>query len=621
MTNYKLDTGKKYIKDLFASDSFYNVPEYQRPYVWGEDQISALLEDVSTAFANDKNKEYFLGCMIWNTKKVRDKNGIDYECHDILDGQQRFITIYILHGILRDLSNDKNLHKKVKDRMKQEEDKYDNIPERNRIVFQIRSDKDFIDKYLINESGTLQVKIIGDISNSYENGKSVRGMANAINFMHKWWNLKFIEIERENSIQDYLSDFFQYISNRVLALYLSTPDNLDDAYNLFTVLNSRGMQLKASDILKAQNLRQIPDEDIRKKYANKWEEYENSIVHPINSFDEFLWSMVYIKMKYRSDANTTLSKSFNFMYDKKLLERGTGTFDFIGKYINHLDAVTNNIHHSAQSGFLYYNLNFILSNTFGSAYLTPLMHYRECFYNYRIVDFLIKIDNLLSAYWLIDNRNQQSRIFIILRRMDELLRESNNIQEAADAFLDDQVLTYGYQDEKAATAININLLFNMLEEEKWGGFSGTRVNKTRYILLKLDILTGDINQKLYFNKNLSSIEHLMPQKVENTDWSIEEEEHKLWVHRLGNLALLDRRKNASMSNSTFNLKKDKYQEAIEGRSNTSHIFMKYSEWNLNNIESNHKRTISLLKDYYLGNELKTLSEIKKKAVQNQYAFI
>ena len=87
---------------------------------------------------------------------------------------------------------------------------------------------------------------------------------------------------------------------------------------------------------------------------------------------------------------------------------------------------------------------------------------------------------------------------------------------------------------------------------------------------------------------------------ENTDWSIEEEEHKLWVHRLGNLALLDRRKNSSMSNSTFNLKKDKYQEAIEGRSNTSHIFMKYSEWNLNNIESNHKRTISLLKDYYLS---------------------
>lgn len=37
MENYNLDTGKKYVKDIFASDSFYNVPEYQRPYVWEEE--------------------------------------------------------------------------------------------------------------------------------------------------------------------------------------------------------------------------------------------------------------------------------------------------------------------------------------------------------------------------------------------------------------------------------------------------------------------------------------------------------------------------------------------------------------------------------------------------------
>lgn len=54
--------------------------------------------------------------------------------------------------------------------------------------------------------------------------------------------------------------FFRYLSNKVLALFLATPDNLDDAYNLFTVLNSRGVQLRAGDILKAQNLRHIQDE-------------------------------------------------------------------------------------------------------------------------------------------------------------------------------------------------------------------------------------------------------------------------------------------------------------------------------------------------------------------------
>lgn len=75
MANYTLDTGKKYMKDIFASDCFYNIPEYQRPYVWGDEQINMLLDDLTSAMDQSRSKEYFLGCMIWNTKKVK-KNGI-----------------------------------------------------------------------------------------------------------------------------------------------------------------------------------------------------------------------------------------------------------------------------------------------------------------------------------------------------------------------------------------------------------------------------------------------------------------------------------------------------------------------------------------------------------------
>src|SRR5688572_10707118 len=116
MANYTLDTGKKYIREIFSSHCFYNIPEYQRPYVWGDDQISALLEDITSAMEHDKQKEYFLGCMIWNTKKIIDGD-IEYICQDILDGQQRFITIYLLQAVLRDLSSSKFLKDKVTERM------------------------------------------------------------------------------------------------------------------------------------------------------------------------------------------------------------------------------------------------------------------------------------------------------------------------------------------------------------------------------------------------------------------------------------------------------------------------------------------------------------------------
>lgn len=179
MDNYNLDTGKRYIKDVFAPESFYNIPEYQRPYVWGNDQVNALLDDLTAAIEHDDNKEYFLGCMIWNTKKVQ-SNGMEYTYQDILDGQQRFITLFLLHGVIRDLSDDKRLKKKVLDRLRQEEDVYDNVPERNRIVFEIRDDKDFLDTYLLKEGGTNQTEELSKIIETKSTSTSVKNMANSI---------------------------------------------------------------------------------------------------------------------------------------------------------------------------------------------------------------------------------------------------------------------------------------------------------------------------------------------------------------------------------------------------------------------------------------------------------
>ena len=156
MSSYTLDTGKKYIKDVFSSDSFYNVPEYQRPYVWGKNQVNTLLDDIHKAMERDRDKEYFLGCMVWNTKKSQDGDFV-YTCQDILDGQQRFITLYLLHAVLRDLSRSRNLQDKIRTRMRQERDEFDGIPERNRIEFEIRKDKDFLEQYVLKK---MELKIL-----------------------------------------------------------------------------------------------------------------------------------------------------------------------------------------------------------------------------------------------------------------------------------------------------------------------------------------------------------------------------------------------------------------------------------------------------------------------------
>jgi hypothetical protein len=239
------------------------------------------------------------------------------------------------------------------------------------------------------------------------------------------------------------------------------------------------------------------------------------------------------------------------------------------------------------------------------------MHYRECFGEYKITEFLIRIDNLFSASWLIGKRNLQTRIFIMLRKMDEIRQKYSLLSEAADMFLEDKVLNYDYQDEIAATIIDINELFVLFDEEKWGSFSGSRINKTRYILLKLDLIRSHINNKLHFDRSKSSVEHLMPRKPLSPDWDIEMDVHERWLHRLGNIVLLDRKKNASLSNGAFEVKREKYKNSFENRPNTNFVLMSYHSWNIDTIQNNHKREMEILKKYYLGNSLKTFKELQR----------
>lgn len=615
MENATLVTGKKYIKDIFSPEQFYNVPEYQRPYVWGDEQILALLEDVSKAMESDDKKEYFLGCMIWNTRKEKDNNNVEYHYQDILDGQQRFITLFLLHGVIRDLSGSKKLKDNVHKRLVQEADEFSNIPSRNRIEFEIRDDKEFLDKFVITNGGTDNVDTLEEIAITAKSSSSIKNMASGILTMRKWWYGKFSEFSTDP--QQYLSDFYTYLSTKVLALYLATPNNLDDAYNLFTVLNSRGLQLQVSDILRAQNLRVIDNDELRKIYASKWSDFENAISAPYKSFDDFLWSVVFIRMKYRSDDNKSLTKAFDFMFKRNMLVKGADTLDYVGKYVEHYEAITNRSISTKESQGLFGNLNFILSSVFGSQYITPIMHYKECFGESRIIEFMVKIDNLLSASWLLGRRQSQTRIFVILRVMesysDKVKSGELTIDNAINELLFDPCLSYDFYDEAISSEkpISIEEFRDLLDKEKWGSYSGTRVNKTRYLLLKLDLLLGNAGTILQYNKDSSSIEHLMPQNIAGTQWNIADDAHREWVHRLGNLALIDKNKNSSLSNKLYSEKKVKYQGAIETRANTNFIFMSNADWNIDTIKQNHSRVVSLLADYYSGNSLKTFIDIKR----------
>ena len=92
----KLNVDQKTIKDLFQDKrADFLIPDYQRPYAWGEAECQTLWDDIFT-FAIpdegrtkfDRNSEYFLGPIV----TFKNENGQ----LEVIDGQQRLTTLMLL---------------------------------------------------------------------------------------------------------------------------------------------------------------------------------------------------------------------------------------------------------------------------------------------------------------------------------------------------------------------------------------------------------------------------------------------------------------------------------------------------------------------------------------------
>ena len=88
----------KTLSDLLNSDFCLTVPEYQRAYEWESYHVKSLLEDTFNVYK--KGNSYLMGAIILH------KNEVDNTFkHDIIDGQQRLITLSILIHCLDENEN------------------------------------------------------------------------------------------------------------------------------------------------------------------------------------------------------------------------------------------------------------------------------------------------------------------------------------------------------------------------------------------------------------------------------------------------------------------------------------------------------------------------------------
>jgi uncharacterized protein with ParB-like and HNH nuclease domain len=570
----EIKSEKILVKDVFKM--WFRIPEYQRPYVWGFEQINDLLDDLTFAQQTKPDSEYFLGSIVFQTKPAAPDLNRSFPENDVLDGQQRMTTLLLLLAVIRDLTDDFKTEKKCQEYIYQEADEYEEIPERTRIVYSIEDTvQNFFDEY---------VKTIGKTNNEDTLSKtaekianvSVKNMAKGILEIRNFFN-------KNESIKPEV--LLHFLINRVLMIYVATED-LEDAFRLFMILNDRGIPLRNSDILKATNLGALDSEVDKIKYAKLWQQAEGDLS---DEFDRFLNHIRTILVKEK--ARLSLLQEFeDKIYNPKekdkitgqkkpiLLSKGKETFDLIEKYLNLYKTLSEGQNYNEIGNFEFDNLiKVMVTGLPATDWMPPLLRYFDKFGYKRLLEFLKKLDNKFSADW-VSQYTPTDRI----EAMNGIIKEIDLANTENDVFV------------SGCFDIDRDSFLRVLD----GPVYGKRF--ARYLLLKLDYYFQNHDHKMHFET--LSVEHILPQEpAEDSQWVKEftAEQRDEWTHKLGNLVLITRRKNSSLGRLDFVEKVKKYFEKnIDTCPNSLRVLNKYQQWNSVELKGNHSTILSKIQEQY-----------------------
>lgn len=590
-TSVKIESQDLSIESLYKD--FYTVPDFQREYVWQREQVEKLLQDVYDEFYDEegqlvKGPEYFLGSIV-----VCKGDGGTFQ---LIDGQQRMTTIYLVLCGIRDLliemSEAPNDTLKAQIASAATDDDGEEIF-RHRLVLQYEDSKGILDQI---------VKKPGQLNDILERTTSVERIRTAYQDIKE-----FLGVNCDTSPRR-LRRFYAAFTKRVKLIRIKTP-SLTNALKVFETINDRGVGLNAMDLLKNLLFMKTPSSDYP-SLKGRWK----TLIDTLDSCGEkpLRFLRYYIMSHFELDSKKPLREDDIYDWFVKnttitgladnpltvlmvLIECAEAWSNFSGAkdvqgtvnpYLKNLGLLSG----AARQHYI-----LLLAGR----HLPPELFSKLCrsienfFFCYTIAREPTKVFERNFALW---SKN---------------LRECEN-EDDLDIFLERR-----FVGDMARLSPTFDFAFKELKQSRIQKY------RMRYILAKL---TQYIEQQAWNNPahmNLEQyiastvdVEHILPQnpttQVRNS--FDKKEQYDEYVEKLGNLTLLEKTINTSVSNEAYDKKLPGYSQSAflltkslvekpQVGVNTSlnravRDLQAFSEWDSRSIESRQRMLAALARSVW-----------------------
>ncbi|GAA8631817.1 DUF262 domain-containing protein [Helicobacter pylori] len=514
----KIDSYEWYLKNTLKEEFYYQIPIYQRPYQWTEENCEKLLDDLFEDYEEDRESDYFCGSLVLVKSNPNSKT----EIYDIVDGQQRLSTFILLAKVLATLYSERLDSKNLEHLQEGWKDRH---TERKRLSFNTigsNAEYDFQDA----------LDFFDDPHHVSKNDEN--------NYLKNAVCLKdYLEKKEIKNI----NDFIEWLYSNVKFITIICP-SIDKALRIFNVLNARGLPLNATDIFKGELLKELAKEGDQKKLVSRW----NALSQKCSDNDLtmetlFSWHLTYLdpvtskeKMEKRL---VTWFKNLN----KTPLEYLKGVEDFYKAYVEVLEMPDRYAHLLSYKDDDY--LRVILC--------ASLLH------RYSDQDIEALKELLVKFYYQdwVAGQTKTTRSQTCCNIINAL-KEKKSVENIASIvvkkYLDDKNITQRFKENLQDS--NLYTKFYSIN-----GKSGKRNSWLKPILILVEYFISDDPRPKRIEKNDFHVEHILPQKPDpSSQWmkDFSEEERELCTHSLANLTLLGGNKNSQASNLDFKEKKEIY---------------------------------------------------------------